>query len=164
MFRAKGFEATSLDALTEAMGISRSSFYAAFGSKHGVLVTALERYSDARIATLDGIAAGSHPIPEMLRALSGADAGAHGCLMVNCVAELCPRDAQVAALSARHLERVEAIFVRALGPDPRGTAAARARALVALALGVLMLRKAGKASPDIDAVLDIATPLFATEN
>ena len=174
MFRAKGFEATSLDALTEAMGISRSSFYAAFGSKHGVLVAALERYSDARIAALESIAGGPDPIPGMMRALPGADAGAHGCLMVNCIAELCPRDAKVAALSARHLERIEAIFARALGRDGFGhdgfgtdaqdTVAPRARALIALALGVLTLRKAGQPPPGIDAVLDLATPLIATPN
>ena len=164
VFRAKGFEATSLDALTEAMGISRSSFYAAFGSKHGVLVTALARYSDTRIAALDAMAKGPDPIPEMMRALSGADAGAHGCLMVNCVAELCPRDAEVAALSNRHIRRVEAIFARALAPAAPETAAPRARALVALALGVLTLRKAGQPTPEIDAVLGLATPLFAPPN
>lgn len=165
LFRARGFEATSLDALTEAMGISRSSFYAAFGSKHGVLVTALERYSNARLAALDRLARGPDAIPRMMRALSGADtgsdSGAHGCLMVNCVAELCPRDAEVAALSARHIAGVEAIFARALDPAMPDAASARARALVALALGMLTLRKAGRPSPAIDAVLDLAIPLFA---
>jgi AcrR family transcriptional regulator len=43
-FWKKGYEGTSLTDLTEAMGISRPSLYAAFGSKEGLFQRALERY------------------------------------------------------------------------------------------------------------------------
>lgn len=167
LFRRRGFEASSLEALTEAMGISRSSFYAAFGSKHGVLIAALERYSSERLATLGAIAARPDPAPALLRALSGLAEDASGCLLVNCVTELAPRDPEVAALGARHLEAIEAVLARALGagqdrdPDREAEAQLRARALFAFALGAQTLRKAGRPVAEIEALLAWAEPLLA---
>jgi AcrR family transcriptional regulator len=44
LFWMKGFEATSIADLTEAMGIGAPSLYAAFGSKEALYVEALEYY------------------------------------------------------------------------------------------------------------------------
>ncbi|KJV10094.1 hypothetical protein VZ95_07265 [Elstera litoralis] len=44
VFWEKGYEATSLTDLTEAMGINRPSLYAAFGNKEGVFLRVMERY------------------------------------------------------------------------------------------------------------------------
>jgi AcrR family transcriptional regulator len=44
LFWRKGYEATSLSDLTEAMGINRPSLYAAFGNKEELFGKALERY------------------------------------------------------------------------------------------------------------------------
>lgn len=175
LFRRRGFEASSLEALTAAMGISRSSFYAAFGSKHGVLIAALERYSAERLAALAAIAARPDPAPALLRALSGLAEDANGCLLVNCVTELAPRDPEVAALGARHLEAIQAVLARALAADqgpetdqephqkPHREAEAqdRARALFAFALGAQTLRKAGRPAAEIEALLAWAGPLVA---
>ena len=46
VFWRKGFVATSLSDLTEAMGISRPSLYAAFGNKEELFRKAMARYSD----------------------------------------------------------------------------------------------------------------------
>lgn len=45
VFNAKGYEATSLDDLTQAMGINRPSLYAAFGNKEQLFLQALEAYT-----------------------------------------------------------------------------------------------------------------------
>jgi len=45
VFWRQGFEGTTLSDLTEAMGISRPSMYAAFGSKEALFERALDRYS-----------------------------------------------------------------------------------------------------------------------
>jgi AcrR family transcriptional regulator len=45
LFWRKGFEGTSLSDLTEAMGISRPSLYAAFGDKETLFRKVLERYA-----------------------------------------------------------------------------------------------------------------------
>jgi len=50
VFWDQGYQSTSLNALTRAMGISKSSFYEAFGSKHELYLSALEHYN----ATVSG--------------------------------------------------------------------------------------------------------------
>ncbi len=47
VFWSKGFQATTLGDLTRAMGISKSSFYGTFGSKHELYLSSLERYRAA---------------------------------------------------------------------------------------------------------------------
>jgi AcrR family transcriptional regulator len=44
LFWSKGYDGTTLEDLTHAMGINRPSLYAAFGNKEGVFRRALERY------------------------------------------------------------------------------------------------------------------------
>jgi TetR/AcrR family transcriptional regulator, transcriptional repressor for nem operon len=154
LFRRVGFEATSLEDLTEAMGIGRSSFYAAFGSKRGVLLAALERYSAQRLQVLSATATGPAGIEGLLMALAGADGDADGCLLVNCVAELCPGDPEVSALAAEHIARIETIVAEAL-PSAAGDPA---RALVAFALGAQTLRKSGVDREAIAALVRFVIP------
>ena len=45
LFWAKGYEGTSLADLTETLGISRPSLYAAFGDKQSLFRAAMERYA-----------------------------------------------------------------------------------------------------------------------
>lgn len=45
VFWTKGYEGASLDDLTEALGISRPSLYAAFGDKRGLFLAALDAYN-----------------------------------------------------------------------------------------------------------------------
>ncbi len=159
-FRRDGFEATSLDALTRAMGISRSSFYAAFGSKHGVLIAALEHYSSQKLTALGALGDGPDGLRGVLRALAGIDGDKHGCLMVNCLTELAPRDGEVAAIGARHLERVAALVEFLLPSGPEATH--RARALLALALGAQTLAKTDGKPGAAGALLDYAIPLLSS--
>lgn len=46
VFWTKGFHATSLDDLSEAMGIGRPSMYCAFGDKDAIFMRCLERYTE----------------------------------------------------------------------------------------------------------------------
>src|SRR3954454_13533281 len=47
LFHARGYDAVGVAELGEALGIKPPSFYAAFGSKAGLLARALERYGDS---------------------------------------------------------------------------------------------------------------------
>ena len=57
VFWSRGYAATSLDALNDAMALSRSSFYACFGSKHELLMASVQLYADERFAALTAQAA-----------------------------------------------------------------------------------------------------------
>jgi AcrR family transcriptional regulator len=46
VFWARGYEGSSLTDLTEAMGISRKSMYAAFGNKEALFLRVLQRYEE----------------------------------------------------------------------------------------------------------------------
>lgn len=48
LFWERGFEGTSMAGLTQAMGLSPSSIYAAFGDKQALFSLAVKRYMDSR--------------------------------------------------------------------------------------------------------------------
>jgi AcrR family transcriptional regulator len=50
VFWAKGYEGTSLDDLTTAMGINRSSLYSSFGDKEALFRKVLEHYAEVPMA------------------------------------------------------------------------------------------------------------------
>lgn len=69
------------------MGLSRSSFYGAFGSKHAVLIAAVTRYVDGIHAALQAIAA-SEPdaavaVDAVFNSLASAQGEDVGRLLVN---------------------------------------------------------------------------------
>jgi AcrR family transcriptional regulator len=67
VFLEKGYEAASLDELTAATGLNRSSLYHAFGDKRGLFLKVIERYGStlgsAPVAALNG----GLSLPEDLR-------------------------------------------------------------------------------------------------
>jgi len=54
VFWEKGYEAASLTDLTEAMGITRPSLYAAFGNKEALFKQALDLYETEKLAYVKG--------------------------------------------------------------------------------------------------------------
>lgn len=166
VFWQQGYEATSLDDLNRAMGLSRSSFYAFFGSKHAVLMAAVRLYADERFAALTDQTK-SNPDPRaavgaMLAVIADVDGGARGCLFVNAVAELAPGDHELVAFAQAHTRRVHDLMTAAvtrLG-CPRAEAAQRAGAVLALALGVTTLRKTGVSAPQLTGLLAQADHLL----
>jgi len=121
VFWAKGYDATSLDDLTSAMGIGRASLYNEFGDKHALFIEALDRYRSARLTQLSevleeapsaraGIAAVMRGTVDAL----WADRNRRGCLLVNSAAELAASDPAVAARAGEGFERTTRAFRRAL--------------------------------------------------
>lgn len=168
LFWQRGYEATSLDDLTEAMGISRSSFYGCFGTKHALLIRALEHYAARGIGGLSRIrAAAKSPreaLQAMLCAVADAEGGPRGCMMTNCIVELAPHDPEVADIATRHIAQVEDLFeaeLRAAGLEAE--ARSRARTLLSLGLGAVTLRKAGLSPERVRAALDQARALLPPE-
>lgn len=163
LFWLRGYAATSLDDLTQAMGLSRSSFYACFGSKRAVLVRALGHYAAASLAILRNIS-DSHDDPgAALKAMATAIAkpgdGPRGCLMANCITELAPDDPEIAAMARHHIAQVEALFAERIEAGDRAAVKRKASTLTALAMGAITMRKAGIADRRIDSILDLAGSL-----
>ena len=149
VFWQNGYEATSLDALSRAMGLSRSSFYACFGSKHALLMAAVQRYADDRYASLtERVATCADPreaTRAMLAVIADVDGGTRGCLFVNAVAELAPGDDELVAFAQSHTARVGALVTATLCRlgCAESEASERAGALLALVMGATTLRKTG---------------------
>jgi TetR/AcrR family transcriptional repressor of nem operon len=168
LFWRQGYEATSLDDLTRAMDLSRSSFYGCFGSKHDVLLAAIQRYNDSRYAMLQQLVAAEPDPGRALRlavaAISNSRGTREGCFLINSTVELARHDPEVEALSRRHLERLEALLAGLLARKAGGEAdeamAARARGLLAVAFGACVMHKAGTAPAAIDDLLAAAEPLM----
>lgn len=166
LFWQQGYEATSLISLIQAMEISRSSFYACFGSKHALFIAAVQRYADDRFAALNERASSSDDprdsVCAMLAVIADVDSGTRGCLFVNVVAELAPGDAELVALARSHTTRVGALMTATLRRCgcAEGEASERASALLALVMGITMLRKTGVPLSQLTGLLTQAVHLI----
>jgi TetR/AcrR family transcriptional regulator, transcriptional repressor for nem operon len=109
-FWRSGYEATSTQDLCEATGLGRSSIYNTFHSKRALFEQSLGRYmtarTDAAVASLGRPA----PIRDKLRDLLWETVDPPpedpvGCLVVNSLVELAPRDAEIGAALARDQAR-----------------------------------------------------------
>ena len=167
VFWSKGYEATSLDDLCGVTGLSRSSFYATFGSKRSLLLRSVDRYVEQRNPKLAAILAQPLPIRDAFAALAQqfidqivSGPGRRGCFLGNCAAELPRSDRAALARVRQGLESTEATFRDALTrAQSRGDLAADAdvSALARFLMsGFQGLRLVGKVNPDRATLEDIA--------
>ncbi|MBX9824765.1 MAG: TetR/AcrR family transcriptional regulator [Xanthobacteraceae bacterium] len=168
---SKGYEATSLDDLCKVTGLSRSSFYATFGSKRKLLLRSVDRYVERRVPNLIETLVRPIPVQDAFAALLRdfidrivAGSGRRGCFLGNCAAEL-PRGDRGALTQVRQgLGRTEAVFREALARakargelQPEADVDALARFLTA---GIQGLRLVGKVNPDRSTLEDIAATML----
>ena len=167
-FWERGYADTSLDDLVAAMGIGRSSFYAFFGSKHAVMMAALSLYN-SRLQERLAAAAATEPDPcaavlRVLELVACTQKPIYGCLFVNLVSELAPRDAEVREQCDIHQRAVGEIVIALLRRAGFSPAAARKQsgALLSLAIGLITLRKSGASERHIrDVLVSAARQLLA---
>ena len=169
-FWSKGYDATSLDDLCEVTGLSRSSFYATFGSKRNLLLRSVDRYVEQRNPRLTAVLAQPLSVRDAFAALARqfidqivSGPGRRGCFLGNCAAELPRSDRAALARVRQGLESTEATFRGALvRAQSRGELAgadvnALARFLVS---GFQGLRLVGKVNPDRATLEDIAATML----
>jgi TetR/AcrR family transcriptional repressor of nem operon len=158
LFWSKGYEATSIQDLVEALGINRSSLYSTFGDKHALYLAAIDRYcADVMapaVAALDEAASPLAAIREQFfsipsRATSRRER--RGCLLCNAAVERAPIDAKVQAEVMGGLGQLGTAFRRALvrarnaGEIPDSIEpAALADYLLSSYVGLIVLAKAGR--------------------
>lgn len=147
VFWQKGYEATSMQDLVDAMGIQKASLYGTFGDKHSLYTAALRSYQQQSLRTMDEKLASSPPKAALRSLVLGiaeqacGRAGKMGCFCVNANIEMAPHDAEITSLLREHSEQVEAIFERTLraakaqGGLPRG---ADCKELASFVFGIVM--------------------------
>ena len=124
VFWERGYVAASLAELQTATGLSRSSMYAAYGSKRGLFDRAAESYLAEVIGplleTMEAADAGAAAIAgfflAMARVIRGPDAriAKRGCLMINTALELDELDGDATEMVTRYRTRVYAALLNAL--------------------------------------------------
>ena len=150
-----GYEANSIRALAEHLGITRSSLYNAFGSREALFREAVDRYmEDMPAQMLAGLPEDAPVLPVMSEVLyrvcqeRGSDPAHRGCLVANSAAELCGRhedlgphlDAMLLDGSADYARLVRQAMTGGEVP-PDADADALGDAYQALILGLSVLSK-----------------------
>jgi AcrR family transcriptional regulator len=175
LFWAKGYEGTSVADLTETLGVSRPSLYAAFGDKEALFRAALERYAAGPacyVAAALGEPTARKVAEQLLRGaavLQTSSSNPGGCLTVNgAIAsgdEAEPvrhvlnahRTAGVALLR-RRFEQAKAQHDLPKDSDP----AALASFLAAVVYGMAVLASGGASRKDLDQVIRTAMKAWPT--
>ncbi|HWA56888.1 MAG TPA: TetR/AcrR family transcriptional regulator [Gemmatimonadales bacterium] len=122
VFWEKGYEAASVQDLTERMGIQKASLYNTFGDKHALFVRALAAYSTDTLEWYRHQLERPGPVRATLAALfheltdgcDDEDDDCRGCLCVNSAIELAPHDPAIATLLEQHNQAQEELFRSAL--------------------------------------------------
>jgi TetR/AcrR family transcriptional regulator, transcriptional repressor for nem operon len=118
-FWGRGYEATSLNDLMQAMGLQKGSIYKAFGDKHALFLSALQRYLDQMYeAQRETLATANSPraalqawLDRLIEAAPAEGGSCRGCLAVNTLVELGPHDEQARGVLEAHFERVRRLVI-----------------------------------------------------
>ena len=162
VFHDRGYEATSVQDLVDATGLSRSSLYGAWGDKHGLYLAVLDRYAQAGRQAGDALCDGRAPL-DAIRAVLASYAGAapRGCLLVNAAAERSGVDAATAQRAGRARTATRDRMARLVAQArQRGEIDAgrsddeHAQLLTGVLYGLRGLQTAGAAPADLADVVD----------
>jgi TetR/AcrR family transcriptional regulator, transcriptional repressor for nem operon len=173
-FWARGYKATSMQELLDAMGIQRGSFYDTFGSKRDILLDSLRRYDADRakaFAELRHERTSVQAIEALFRRIAdgrGSRGGPRGCFLVASASELAPGDPEVAAIVNRAFADIESFLLANIeeGMTRREIAASLdagtvARALLGMLLGMQVLARSGADRKVLASIADQAIAMLA---
>lgn len=173
VFSERGYHATSISELTEAMGLTAGSVYKAFKDKRGVFIASFDRYRMIRRGKISESMVGAETGRQKLRALLGlyavsshGESGRRGCLVVGSANEISTFDPEAA-------KRIEDAFASneefildliRLGQDDGSIsssvdAAATAISLLCVMNGMRVVGKTGSTAAEMNAVAETAMKL-----
>lgn len=170
VFWSQGYEGTSTADLVRAMGISKSSLYDTFGSKHELFLAAIDHYNatvTGKVQAACGIDAPARCVIEGMfqRAIDRVccPEGRRGCFLNNCAVEVAVHDPAAAMRVKGGLavmeETLHSLVRRGQTEGTVGAdkdARALARFLAATLQGMLVMGKACEDQPMLRDVADIA--------
>lgn len=121
VFWCKGYNATSMQDLVDALGISRSSLYDTYTDKHTLFIKALERYQREGNQQIQEIAdqndLAKNTIIKLLKLTISESACVKeqkGCFMLNAEVEVAPHDAEVNKIVCTNDQYMENIFCQVI--------------------------------------------------
>lgn len=121
LFWCKGYNATSMQDLVEALGISRSSLYGTYRDKHTLFLKALESYQFAGHARISEIinqsSSAKETVIQLMKLVTNElvdDKQQKGCFIVNAEVEVAPHDQQVNNLVCQNEQQMEAAFFQVI--------------------------------------------------
>jgi AcrR family transcriptional regulator len=169
LFWRKGYEGTSLSDLTEAIGVTRPSLYAAFGNKEALFFRALDRYDAGPGSFLPqamSAATARGGVERMLRGaanLHANEGNPPGCLMVHGALVGCDESQKARQETRRRRVRFrDAIQVRlergqAAGElAPETDCSALAHFFAAVVRGLAIESASGATGEKLNQIVDIA--------
>lgn len=176
VFWKHGFQDASMHELTEAMGLSKPSLYAAFGDKESLYLKTLERYIALLInrnaASLNNEADGRSAVEAFLRSVAKMLVDPElpgGCFIINgtadCGGSTIPASVEMALRAALQgsemmvLERLKR--AQAEGDLPRESSAEALAAMFgSLIAGLAVLAKSGAGEAKLNTVIDTAMAVW----
>jgi TetR/AcrR family transcriptional regulator, transcriptional repressor for nem operon len=174
-FHDHGYAATSVEQLTAATGLQRSSLYGAFGDKHALFLRAFGQYCDEEMATVEDELAGDDAgafdrLVHHFRAKTADPAvSRRGCLLAKASAEMAGEDPEVERIAAAAYATYERALTRCVeGAQAAGRVrddiepAAAAALLLATLRGIEALGRVGRSKRSLRAIGDSALKALAT--
>jgi TetR/AcrR family transcriptional repressor of nem operon len=169
VFWRNGYENTSMQDLLEAMQISKSSLYQAFGGKQALFERCMTRYGDETIGALrDALQAspsGLGFIRQFLESVLDEARGvceARGCLVLNTANEFARRDPRIAEAVSQGLDRFHGVLLAAAERaqqegdiPPERNAAMLAHYLVSSMSGLKTMSKAGAGEDTLRGIIEL---------
>lgn len=171
LFWAKGFHATSMRNIQQAIDMRPGSIYASFGNKEGLFKAAMQHYTATSKARLNAsVVASSSPLEGLKKfikdAVTGCTTGTPSrlCMLVKSISELTSDNAELLAEAQSLLQEIESAFAdiliaaQAQGElDPAKSPQRMARYLQVQLMG---LRAYARANNDLDQVNELIDDVF----
>jgi len=170
VFWRNGYENTSMQDLLDAMGLSKSSLYQAFGGKQALFERCMTHYGDEMIgalrAALQASPSGLAFIRQFLESVLDEARGvceARGCLVLNTANEFARRNPRIAEAVAQGLGRFHDVLQAAVeraqqeGDIPKTSDAAMlANFLVSSMSGLKTMSKAGADEDTLRGIVEMS--------
>jgi len=167
-FWARGYEATSMQALVKRMGINRGSLYATYRDKHELFLATLRLYAETihhkRLADLESKYGPREAIRRAFLAFTSEASNEKrscGCFLTNTALELAAHDPEAGRIVSRAQKETEAWFARMIEKGkaqgevaPHVSPARAASALLALLIGVSVLVRSRPEPAILQAIVD----------
>src|SRR5262245_2658084 len=117
LFWFKGYNGTSMDDLTKATGLSRSSIYNSFGDKQSLFIQCLSFYkNDLLDKVMEVLVKQNSPLKKIETvfklSIDGllSDKDRKGCLIVNTTTELANIEGEILSFMKKFSEQIEGLF------------------------------------------------------